>query len=106
MSSGERGDRGDRGFNGKNGVDGINGINGVNGIIPSLNDHDLLIRLDEKMDTILKRLEKGDECMKDHETRLSRLESFQATLVGIAGVVAFAASFVWSKFSALFSGGS
>lgn len=51
-------------------------------------DHDLLIRLDEKMDNILDRLEKGDACMKDHEKRLGALESFQNTLLAFAGVVA------------------
>jgi hypothetical protein len=67
---------------------------------------ELLIRLDERMGTIVERLAKGDDCMKDHGARIGKLESFQATLVGIAGVVAFAASFVWSKFSALIGGNS
>lgn len=67
-------------------------------------DHDLLIRLDEKMDAILKRLEKGDACMDEHEKRISKLESFQATLIGIAGFVSLAVSLVWNKIGALFGG--
>lgn len=65
-------------------------------------DHDLLIRLDEKMDSMLKRLEKGDDCMDNHEKRISKLESFQATLIGIAGVVSFTVSLVWTKIGAFF----
>ena len=49
-------------------------------------DHDLLIRLDEKMDAILKRLEKGDTLMMKHGARIGKLESFQATLIGRAHV--------------------
>ena len=67
-------------------------------------DHDLLIRLDEKMDNILIRLGKGDVCIEDHEKRISKLESFQATLIGIAGFVSLAVSLVWSKIGALFGG--
>lgn len=53
-------------------------------------DHDLLIRLDEKMDTILQRLEKGDACMEEHEKRIGKLESFQATLIGISTTISVA----------------
>jgi hypothetical protein len=59
-------------------------------------DHDLLIRLDEKMDAMLKRLEKGDACMEDHEKRLGVLESFQNTLLAFAGVVSLAVSIAGS----------
>ena len=69
-----------------------------------LSDHDLLIRLDEKVDTIIKRLEKGDQCMEDLKGRVSRLESFQATLVGIAAAVSFALTLVWDKLGKLWSG--
>lgn len=68
-------------------------------------DHDLLIRLDEKMDHILIRLGKGDICIDDHEKRISKLESFQATLIAVAGVVSLAVSLVWSKIGAIFAGG-
>jgi hypothetical protein len=68
-------------------------------------DHDLLIRLDEKVDTILKRLENGDKCLDDHEKRISKLETFQTTLIGIAGAVSFAVSLVWNRIGALFGPG-
>lgn len=55
-------------------------------------DHDLLIRLDEKMDTILTRLGEGDQCMKDHEKRIGKLESFQNTILAFAGAVSLAVS--------------
>jgi len=69
-------------------------------------DHDLLIRLDEKMDAILKRLEKGDTLMMKHGTRIGKLESFQATLIGIAAAVSFIVSLIWSKIGAFFGGGN
>lgn len=47
-------------------------------------DHDLLVRLDEKMDVVLKRLDAGDEELDDHDKRLKKLEVFQAKLIGIA----------------------
>jgi hypothetical protein len=65
-------------------------------------DHDLLIRLDEKMDAILKRLDDGDDCIKDHEKRIGKLESFQATIIGVAGVVSLTVSLIWSKLGAFF----
>ena len=47
----------------------------------------MLIRLDEKMDMILDRLKKGDDCMKEHDSRISKLENFSYTLLGIgAGI--------------------
>jgi hypothetical protein len=55
-------------------------------------DHDLLIRLDEKMDAILKRLDDGDDCIKDHEKRLGKLESFQNSILAFAGAVSLAVS--------------
>jgi hypothetical protein len=65
-------------------------------------DHDLLIRLDEKMDAILKRLDNGDVCLQDHEKRIGKLESFQATIIGVAGVVSLTVSLIWSKLGAFF----
>jgi hypothetical protein len=55
-------------------------------------DHDLLIRLDEKMDNMLSRLEKGDACMDDHENRIGKLESLQNTILAFAGAVALGVS--------------
>lgn len=66
----------------------------------------LLGRLDERTDAILKRLESGDNSLKDHEKRIGKLESFQATLIGIAGAVSFIVSLVWTKIGAFFSGGN
>jgi len=47
----------------------------------------LLGRLDERTDAILKRLESGDTYLKDHETRIGKLEGFQNTLIGIATTI-------------------
>lgn len=55
-------------------------------------DHDLLIRLDEKMDAILKRLDDGDDCIRDHEKRIGKLESFQNSILAFAGAVSLAVS--------------
>ena len=67
-------------------------------------DHDLLIRLDEKMDAILTRLEKGVASIKDHNGRITKLESFQAVILAVAGAVSLAVSLVWSKLGAFFGG--
>jgi hypothetical protein len=66
----------------------------------------LLGRLDERTEVILKRLESGDNCLKDHERRIGRLESFQATLIGIAGFVSFVVSLIWTKIGTFFQGGN
>jgi len=50
----------------------------------------LLGRLDERTDAILKRLESGDRCIKDHETRIGKLEGFQNTMLGIAATISLA----------------
>jgi hypothetical protein len=68
-------------------------------------DHDLLIRLDEKMDNILLRLGKGDDCMGNHETRISKLESFQNTILAFAGSVSLAVSVAGSWVLSQFRGG-
>ena len=79
----ERGERGYDGRDGAHGKDGLNGINGINGVIPVqlLGDHDLLIRLDTKMDTILERLERGDVCMEEHNQRITSLELFRNSIL-------------------------
>lgn len=41
----------------------------------------LLGRLDERTDNILKRLEKGDDCMNDLKVRVGKLEGFQSTVL-------------------------
>lgn len=45
-------------------------------------DHDLLIRLDEKMDAVLKALDEGNKCMDDHENRIKLLESDKDQRIG------------------------
>lgn len=69
-------------------------------------DHDLLIRLDEKVDTILKRLEKGDACMDEHDRRISRLENFQNTLLGIAATISIGISVAGSWIMSKLTGGT
>lgn len=64
----------------------------------------LLGRLDERTDSILKRLEKGDECMNDLKTRVGKLEGFQSTLIGIAAAISFALTLVWDKLGKIWSG--
>jgi len=55
-------------------------------------DREWLIQIDGKVDSILDRLEKGDKCMKEHDARLSKLEKFQFTLIGIAASISLAIS--------------
>lgn len=55
-------------------------------------DREWLIQIDGKVDSILERLEKSDNCMKDHEDRLSKLEKFQSTLIGIAAAISITIS--------------
>ena len=57
-------------------------------------DREWLIQIDGKVDSILERLEKSDNCMKDHEDRLSKLEKFQSTLIGIAAAISITISTV------------
>jgi hypothetical protein len=52
----------------------------------------LLGRLDGRTEAILKRLENGDQCIKDHEKRIGNLESFQNILLAFAGAISLAVS--------------
>jgi hypothetical protein len=65
----------------------------------------LLIRLDERVDTILKRLEKGDKCMEDHDKRIGALERFQQSLLGIAATISFAIATAGSWIMSKLTGG-
>lgn len=65
---------------------------------------ELLVRLDERTDAIMKRLEKGDACMDNHEKRISKLESFQAQLLALAAGISFAVTLVWDKLGKFWSG--
>ena len=62
----------------------------------TVSDHDMLVRLDEKMDTIIWRLDKVDVCQKEQDFRVSKLESFQGTVLAFAGAVSLAASIAGS----------
>jgi len=44
-------------------------------------DHDLLIRLDEKVNTLIKKV---DVLTNDHEMRLRRLERWGAIAIGLS----------------------
>lgn len=68
-------------------------------------DHDLIIRLDQKMDMVLERLEKGDTCMDELKNRVSKLESFQATILGIAATISAGITILGDKISKAFFGG-
>ena len=68
-------------------------------------DHDLLIRLDEKVDAILKRLEKHDGKDEELEKRIGRVESFQIRVIGIATGISIAVSSVGSQLGHFFGGG-
>lgn len=52
-------------------------------------DHDLLIRLDEKMDAVLASLKNGGEIFKNHENRLHDEETWTARFKTGIGVIAF-----------------
>lgn len=77
----------------------------------NLSDHDLLIRLDAKMDSVinsysdLKRGMYGDDGQGGLCGRISKIEQFQSTLLGIAAsisfVVSLAGSWILSKLEIL-----
>lgn len=87
----ERGDRGYDGHDGRNGIQGIQGIQGIPGV-PCIGDHDLLIRLDTKMDTIIERLANTDKCLDDHADRIYSLEMFHNSLLAYAAAISVAIS--------------
>jgi tetrahydromethanopterin S-methyltransferase subunit B len=61
-----------------------------------VSDHDLLVRIDEKVDHIIERLD-------DHESRLRPLEQQQNRWLGRDGAIVFAISFATSIAVALLS---
>ena len=73
-------------------------------------DREWLVQIDGKVDSILSRLEKGDDCMKDYGDRLDALEKFQAKLIGIAVAVSLLGSvcgyWILCKLNELGIGGS
>lgn len=44
-------------------------------------------RLEGKMDLVIERIQKGDECMKSQGDRIGALENFRALLLGEAAVL-------------------
>ena len=75
-------------------------------------DHDILIEVRADLKNVilsqqeLKKGMYGEDGQGGLCGRVSKLESFQATLIGIAGAVSFIVSLVWTKIGAFFSGGS
>lgn len=67
-------------------------------------DHDLLIRLDEKMDMIIDKLKKCEDNDKDHAKRLNKLEGFRGQIIGFAAAMSFGISFLVSKLGSMFGG--
>ena len=57
-----------------------------------MDDHDLLIRMDEKMDAVLKRLEDNDTTLDDLEARVDALERFKSAIFAVVAVVSFVVS--------------
>lgn len=73
------------------------------GITDDLTDHDLLIRLDTKMDNVLLRLDKGNDCLDEHDKRIDVLERCEAarassekTMEKISAKTALLVSFIVS----------
>lgn len=75
-------------------------------------DHDILIEVRADLKHLissqqeLKKGMYGEDGQGGLAGRVSKLESFQATLIGIAGVVSFIVSLVLTKIGALFAGGN
>jgi len=62
-----------------------------------LNDHDLLIRIDEKMTIVLGELKKGEKKITELEKRVESIEGLKHTLLGIVASISFGISIfgVW-----------
>jgi len=56
--------------------------------VTGIPDHDRLIRIDEKCDGILKRLEAGEKKFECHNKRIGKLEQAIAAIAAISIVVA------------------
>ena len=82
--------RGDRGEKGEKGDQGDRGINGM----PFPDDHDLLVRIDQRIADI-------HDCIEDHEVRIRTLEKDQLKVLGAGAVTGFVSG--W--FSRLLNGG-
>ena len=54
-----------------------------------MNERELLARIDERTEMILKKLDVHCHQLNDHEKRISKLEQWRAYILGAAAVVAF-----------------
>ena len=84
-----QGDKGDRGEKGDVGLTGLTGLTGSKGS-QCIEDHDLLIRIDQKLDGIVERL-------KDHEERIRKVEGNMLKVLGVGAITGFIAGW-FSKF--------
>ena len=49
-----------------------------------MNDHDLLIRIDEKTEQITKDIENLTICVQNYDVRIGNLENWKSKTIGIA----------------------
>lgn len=61
-----------------------------------MNDHDLLVRIDERTASVLERLKAGDEHFKEHSHRIRALELWRS---GTAGAMALLGALVAAAFN-------
>jgi hypothetical protein len=52
-----------------------------------MNDHDLLVRIDERVNQILERLEAGEKKFSIHEERIENLERDSNMIKGAIGLI-------------------
>lgn len=79
VEHGDKGDRGERGYQGEKGE-------------PCRQDHDLLIRVDTKLDTVIEKLTDVNAKVEKQETRIVALESFHNTILAYAASLSLAIS--------------
>ena len=80
MDKGDKGDRGDKGEKGDTGLTGEK-------VSPCIEDHDLLIRIDSKLDSIV-------ELQKDHEERIRGMEKSLLKVLGVGAITGFVAGWL------------
>jgi hypothetical protein len=62
-----------------------------------MDDHDLLIRLDEKLTEVLRRLDGQDSRLSRIEGRVSALENFRWWVIGAAAASGSIASYIFQS---------
>jgi len=62
-----------------------------------MNDHDRIIRIDENVENIRERLTKGDELMKHHEQRISKLERWKAGIISGLALISIFATYILTE---------